>query len=312
MTSSRRRVIVAGSINIDIVARVRRHPVAGETVPGISLAYYPGGKGANQAVAAARAGATVAILGAIGDDSFAPQLVAFLDEHHVGTAQLVRLAGMPTGTAIILVDSSGENSVVVVPGANSGLTARHLSSAELRGGDVLVAQLETPSATTEAFFARGAAVGTTCILNPAPADVVPASLLKLVDVLIVNETELGVIAEQALSLAPGIDEIRGAHDALRDNGFRGCLVATLGRRGSITLIGERTIEVPGRDVVAVDTTGAGDCFVGYLAASLSFGHDMDRALGTANAAASLCVQRPGAGPSMPDQDEVLELVECAR
>jgi ribokinase len=310
--ASSSHVFVAGSINIDIVSRVQRHPVPGETVPGLELAYYPGGKGANQAVAAALAGANVTMLGAVGEDLFGPQLLDFLASREVNTADIVRLASVPTGTAVIVVDAHGENSIVVVPGANGALTAQHLGAVEPRKGDVLVAQFETPVSTTEAFFARGAAVGATCVLNPAPADVVPPELLRLTDMLIVNETELGVVANQPVSASPDEAEIRAARDRLGDQGFQGCLVATLGWRGSITLIGDRAIGVPGREVVAVDTTGAGDCFVGYLAASLSLGHDLDRALATANAAAALCVQRPGAGPSMPVQAEVISLLEAAR
>jgi ribokinase len=302
--SHRTRVIVAGSINMDIVATVERHPVPGETLVGTNLSYFPGGKGANQAVAAARAGSTVVILGAIGDDAFGPDLLQFLESNGVEASNVARRAGTPTGTALILVDAAGENEIVVVPGANGTVDRDLVAKSELKKGDVLVAQFETPVESTGALFALGRSVGATCVLNPAPAGPIPDDLLSLVDVLVVNETELGVAAAEDLTPTPALADVRRVHAFLQARGFRGALVATLGARGSITLVGDRAIEVTGRQVSAIDTTGAGDCFVGFFASELARGSDIDRALQIANVAGSLCVQRPGAGPSMPRRDEV--------
>lgn len=309
MSKAGARVVVVGSINMDIVARVQRHPVPGETVPGSDLSYFPGGKGANQAVAAARAGAQVAMLGAVGGDAFGPDLLDFLRVNEIATDGVERRSVDATGTALIVVDAAGENSIVVVPGANGAVGPDVVQRLTPRKGDVLVAQFETPVEATAALFMSGRETGATCVLNPAPAAAVARGLLGLVDVLVVNETELGVIAGRNLGESPTVEEVRDAYALLRKLGFDGCLVATLGAKGSLTLIGDRVIEIKGRVVEAVDTTGAGDCFVGYLASSLALGRDMDNALLIANAAASLCVQRPGAGPSMPRRAEVEVLME---
>jgi ribokinase len=298
------RVLVAGSINMDIVAKVQRHPVPGETISGTDLAYFPGGKGANQAVAAARAGATVLMLGAVGDDAFAEELVSFLEKNNVSTDGVVCRSNTPTGTALIIVDAAAENEIVVVPGANGTVDATVVGGSRPNKGDVLVAQYETPISSTLAFFDSGRRVGATCVLNPAPAATVSDDLLDHVDILVVNETELSLVAAVDVGSQAGTAEIRAAAERLRERGFHGALVATLGARGSVTVVGNRTIEVEGRRVEAIDTTGGGDCFTGYLASGLSEGRDIETALRIANDAASLCVQRAGAGPSMPLKAEV--------
>jgi ribokinase len=311
MSNSAARVIVAGSINMDIVAQVDRHPVPGETLTGSSLSYSPGGKGANQAVAASRAGADVVMIGAVGDDAFAPDLIDFLKLRGVNIRTIKRSESTPTGTALITVDSEGENSIVVIPGANATLDGEYvINAAKIRNGDVLLAQFETPLSATISFFAGGIAAGATCILNPAPAATVPTELLTQVDVLIVNETELGVVSGEHFDDLPAVGQIKAAYERLRKLGFTGCLVATLGARGVVSVLGARVIEIPGRVVNVVDTTGAGDCFVGYLAACLALGQDMDKALCIANTAASLSVQCAGAGPSMPEKARVDGIVKA--
>lgn len=287
---------------MDIMARVHRHPVAGETVPGTTLSYFPGGKGANQAVAAARAGIDVTMVGAVGTDAFGAELVEFLRGNGIDTDSVERVSG-PSGTAVIVVDAAGENHIVVVPGANAELRATRVPGP----GQVLVAQFETPVQTTTEFFRAGRLVGARSILNPAPAAVIPTELLALVDILVVNETELGVVSGGDVDDQPTIADIRGAQDRLRDSGFAGCLVTTLGARGVVAVVDELVIEVPGRPVEVVDTTGAGDCFVGYLAAGLVRGDDLAEVLEMANIAASLSVQRMGAGPSMPHYRDVAKL-----
>jgi ribokinase len=307
MTSAEHgRVLVAGSINMDIVARVDRHPRPGESLRGASLAYFPGGKGANQAVAAARAGATVVMLGAVGSDSFGPELLDFLRSNGIDVTHVAHRAGVPSGTALVLVDASGENEIVVVPGANESVDEAIVRGIEITASDIVVAQFETPLPTTRAFFSRARRVGARRVLNPAPPAPIPDDLLPLIDVLIVNETELGAASGTTIPAEPGASEVHLAFEMLRSRGLDGVLVTTLGARGSITMTSDRVIEVPARPVTAVDTTAAGDCFVGYVASGLAAGAAIDEVLGMANIAASLCVQTAGAGPSLPAREHVLD------
>ena len=307
MTSAENgRVLVAGSINMDVVVRVDRHPKPGESLVGRSLAYFPGGKGANQAVAAAKAGATVLMLGAVGSDSFGPELLDFLTSNRVDVSHVASRAGVSSGTAVVLVDASGENELVVVPGANASVDEAIVRGTEITAADIVVAQFETPLATTRAFFTCARDEGARCVLNPAPAAPIPDDLLALTDVLIVNETELGAASGTTITATPSVSEVRVGCETLRARGFEGALVATLGARGSITMTSDGVIEVPARRVTAVDTTAAGDCFVGYVAGGIAEGTAIDEVLGMATIAASLCVQVPGAGPSLPSRERVLD------
>lgn len=297
-------VIVAGSINMDVVASVARHPRPGETVAGADLRHVPGGKGANQAVAAAQAGATVRLVGAVGDDAFGDELTRFLSDAGVDVGQVRRLSGVSTGVALIAVDAGGQNTIVVVPGANAGVDGPAARAAGATQGDVLVAQYEIPPDSVMELFAHGRDVGATCVLNPAPAAPAPAGLLALVDVLVVNETELATLSGEPITAASSAADLAGALRALREQGLAGTAVVTRGAQGAVALVDDRTVEVAGHPVRAVDTTGAGDCFVGWLAAQLAAGAPVGPALEQANAAAALCVTRPGAGPSMPTRAEV--------
>ncbi|MGO9872544.1 MAG: ribokinase [Acidimicrobiia bacterium] len=299
------KVIVIGSINMDIVASAARHPKLGETVQGSSLQFIPGGKGANQAVAAARAGAETALIGSVGDDRFAGQLTSFLDGAGVSISAVRVVAGAPTGAALIIVDANGENSIVVVSGANGHLDAADVDSVRVERDDIVVAQLEVPTSTVVAAFERARAQGATTVLNPTPAQAMIGELDHLVDVLVVNENELNTLAGSVITATSTVGEIRAALSVL--GGARGrTTVATLGARGAVAVTGDRLVEVAGQAVEAVDTTGAGDCFVGALAARLAAGTSLVAALEFANVAASICVERVGAGPSMPTFDEIRE------
>jgi ribokinase len=298
------RVIVAGSINMDVVARTARHPRPGETVAGHGLAFHAGGKGANQAVAAARAGVETLMVGKVGADAFGEELHAFLRENAVDTARVSRVDGTTSGTAVIVVDDRGENTIVVVAGANGLLTPADVRDVPATKGDILISQFETPPETVEAFLSMGRSAGATTMLNPAPAAFFPDGLLHHVDVLVVNETELGFFVGQALSAEATRAEMVAAARKLRADPDQ-TMVVTLGPAGAVAIAGDRVLEVPGRRVEAADTTGAGDCFVGSLGARLAAGDPLDRSLEFANTAASLCVQRPGAGPSMPAATDVL-------
>jgi ribokinase len=296
------RVFVAGSINMDVVATADRHPKMGETVAGRELGYFPGGKGANQAVAAARLGAATTLIGRVGADAFGRDLRTFLAAQGVDLAFVRDTPEAHTGTAVITV-AHADNTIVVVPGANAHLSAADVSAARLAKGDVAVSQFEIPLPTISAFFARARAAGATTILNPAPALPFGRELLDLVDILILNESELGLLAKTELRDTDDQARFVEAMRSLQADTDK-IICVTLGKRGGVALVGREPLIIPGRVVEAVDTTGAGDCFVGAVAAHLAAGKSVRDAFHYANIAASICVQRMGAAPSMPTADEV--------
>lgn len=296
------RVFVAGSINMDVVATAARHPKVGETVAGKQVLYFPGGKGANQAVAASRLGARTTLIGRLGKDSFGAELKVFLRSQGIDLGYVQHTADVHTGTAIITV-AEADNTIVVIPGANGLVGADDVEVVPLLAGDVAVSQFEIPQPAITAFFRRGRAAGATTLLNPAPAQKMSDELLALVDILVLNETELGLLAGTELSDSDDAAKLIKAARTLQA-GADQTICITLGRRGVLALAGRDEIAVPGRVVKAVDTTGAGDCFVGALAAQLADGAPLRAALAFANAAASISVQRMGAGPSMPTAAEV--------
>ncbi len=296
------RVVVAGSINMDVVATAERHPRVGETVFGKDVLYFPGGKGANQAVAAAKLGAATALIGRVGKDTFGADLRAFLAGQGVDLSWVRETDGAHTGTAIITL-ANADNTIVVVPGANGLVTPGDVAAVPLAKGDVAVSQFEIPLPAISAFFARARAAGATTILNPAPAREFGKDLLDLVDVLVLNETELGLLAKAELREGDDTARFAVAARALQVRGAQ-IICITLGKRGVIALLGGEPIIVPGRAVRALDTTGAGDCFVGALAAQLAQGATIRDALAYANTAAAISVQRMGAAPSMPTAAEV--------
>lgn len=301
------RVFIAGSINMDVVATADRHPKVGETVAGRQVLYFPGGKGANQAVAASRLGVKTTLIGRLGKDSFGAELRTFLGAQGIDLGSL-RDADTHTGTAIITVAAS-DNTIVVIPGSNALVSTDDVADVPLAKGDVAVSQFEIPLPTIAAFFQRARSAGATTLLNPAPAQKMSAELLALVDILVLNETELGFLAGVELSdsdEAATIIEVARQLQAREDQ----TICVTLGKRGVLALAGREEFAVSGRAVKAVDTTGAGDCFVGALAAQLAEGVSLRTALAFANAAASISVQRMGAGPSMPTAAEVATVVKA--
>ncbi|KGT79038.1 ribokinase [Bradyrhizobium japonicum] len=301
------RVFIAGSINMDVVATADRHPKVGETVAGRQVLYFPGGKGANQAVAASRLGVKTTLIGRLGKDSFGAELRTFLGAQGIDLGS-VRDADTHSGTAIITVAAS-DNTIVVIPGSNALVSADDVADAPLAKGDVAVSQFEIPLPTIAAFFQRARSAGATTLLNPAPAQKMSSELLALVDILVLNETELGFLAGVELSeedTAARIIEVARKLQARADQ----TICITLGKRGVLALAGGEEFAVPGRAVKAVDTTGAGDCFAGALASQLASGVQLRAALAFANAAASISVQRMGAGPSMPTAAEVAAVVNA--
>ncbi|MEU4380120.1 ribokinase [Micromonospora echinofusca] len=290
------RVVVVGSANMDLVGTAPALPRPGETLLGTDFVMVPGGKGANQAVAAAKAGASCAFLGAIGSDSFGVTLRARITAAGVDTGQLRTTYGT-SGVALVMVNAEGENAILVSPGANASMTG--LTEPELtavRGADVLLAQLEIPVATvTEAALAARAA-GTRVVLNAAPAVPVPPELLAATDLLVVNETEA-----QALT-GRGRDE----PSALLDLAPRAVL--TLGAQGA--WYGDRAgtaVHVPGVKVDTVDSTAAGDAFTAALAVAWGEGRDVVDAVRWAAAAGAACARRLGASVALPSRAEIDEL-----
>ena len=299
------RVFVAGSINMDVVATADRHPKVGETVAGRAVHYFPGGKGANQAVAAAKLGASSTLIGRLGTDAFGQQLRQFLAAQGVDLSWVKDTVDIHTGTAVITI-ANADNTIVVVPGANALVGVEDVAAPVLARGDVAVSQFEIPQPAIGAFFEQARAAGATTILNPAPAIACGPELLDLVDILVLNETELGLLARAELHDTDEPARFIEAAQRLPTASDK-IICVTLGKRGVLALIGSEPSLIAGRAVKAVDATGAGDCFVGALAAQLAEGKPIRDALGYANIAASICVQRMGAAPSMPTAAEVAAL-----
>jgi len=280
-------VVVVGSANVDLVLTVERIPRPGETVLASGLTRGPGGKGANQAVAAARAGARTTFVAALGDDDGGRLLRDALTEAGVDQG-LVRTSPEPTGTAIITVDGEGENAITVAPSANAGLTLDDAATTAIREAAVVLAQLEIPFDTVRA----AAEAGRYTILNAAPAAELDPDLLAHLDLLVVNEHEASIV-----SAVDGDPAVTGR--ALLDR--VPAVVVTLGADGALVLRRDAEPEhIPGFAVPVIDTTAAGDTFCGVLAASLAHGDALPAAVRRANAAASLAVQRAGAIPSIPN------------
>lgn len=302
------RVTVIGSFMTDLVVRVPRRPVAGETLIGTDFGMFVGGKGNNQAIAAARCGAQVTIIGRVGDDIFAQPLFATLAENNIASQHVTRDPQAGTGTAMIVVDPSGQNSIVITPRANLRLTPEHLQEAReaFTGAKIVMAQLEIAleTALTGARLAREA--GARFLLNPAPAprEPLPEEVLRLTSIIVPNEVE----AEQltGISTADSDGALRAARRLL-ELGPQD-VILTLGARGALWVNQQQTRHLPAIPVTQVDATAAGDAFCGALAAALALGLPMEQALRWANAAGALAVTRLGASPSLPTRAEVEQLV----
>ncbi|RSS52004.1 ribokinase [Streptomyces sp. WAC01280] len=288
-------IVVLGSTNMDLVAYVPRAPARGETVTGRAFRTIPGGKGANQAVAAARAGAEVSMIGAVGADDFGARLRANLEHCSVDT-DLLRTAEGPSGTAHIVVDDEGGNAIVVVPGANAALTSlSHGDEALIGTADALLLQLELPLSVVVEGAATARRLGVRTVLTPAPAQPLPPELLAAIDLLVPNEHEAAALT--------GLTDPRAAAQALLRDVPE--VVVTLGAAGSLYAARDaEPVTVPAPRVTAVDTTAAGDTFVGALAVALGEGRPVPEALAWAQTAAALSVQREGASTSMPYRTEI--------
>ncbi len=296
MNATRPAVTIVGSANMDTVFTVARIPQPGETLLAESAARYPGGKGLNQAVAAARAGALTTFVGAVGSDDNGAALTTTMVEAGIGIDRLRRSEEHGTGQAFIVVDGSGENTIIVASGANASVTElTGEERAHLEHSAVVLMQLELSLAVVEEAAREAHYASATVILNAAPARILPASLVAELDLLIVNEHEACIVS--------GIDDLGAASAALASQVPR--LVVTLGAAGSVLWEGGTELaRVPSRTVTAVDTTGAGDTFCGALAAALAEGRPFEDAAAFASVAASLSVQKLGAVPSIPTRAHI--------
>jgi ribokinase len=305
-----KNVLVVGGSNTDMVIRVPRIPKPGETVLGGAFAMTAGGKGANQAVAAARAGANVSLVARVGEDVFGERALANFAADGIDARFVFRTIGAPSGIALINVDGRGENSISVASGANALLSAADIERAgdAFGSADVVLVQLESPLDAVEAAVRKAGEKGVPVILNPAPARPLDDDLLRLIDVLTPNEHEAELLAG-----VPVRDE-RGARAAAARLRARGpaAVVVTLGERGAYASSREFDGLVPAFKVVPVDTTAAGDVFNGALAVALAEQQPLKEALGFASAAAAISVTRPGAQPSAPARREIEALLDPRR
>jgi ribokinase len=299
------RVVVVGSINMDLVVRAPRFALAGETILGNSFHTIPGGKGSNQAVAARRMGADVAVIGRVGSDSFGEAMRRSLAGEGIDVGHVETTEAESTGVALITVEDSGENTIIVVPGANSRLSTGDVEAARRLIGeaDILLMQLEIPLPVVE-FAARIAKEGRAAVvLNAAPARTLPTALLSLVDYLVVNESEANLMAGRD-SASPEAASGQAAARSLQAMDARS-VVVTLGPEGSILVEPNSPVAAARSFAVrAVDTTAAGDAFVGAFAVALAEGRTPEEALTWGNAAGALAVTREGAQPSLPRRTEV--------
>jgi len=300
-----RHIVVVGSLNMDLVVRAPRHPLPGETILGGEFRTFPGGKGANQAVAAARLGGAVKMIGRVGADAFGDSLLQTMAKDGVDTQRILRDPEAATGVALITVDAAGQNTIVVASGANGRVTPGDVSAAEdiFAGAAIVLLQLECPLPAVACAIELARQHGARVVLNPAPAQPLDATLLAGVDYLIPNQAELALLS--------GLDSTRAAVSRLQTIGIPSIIV-TLGEEGTLVAEGNSGTLLPAHRVVAVDTTAAGDAFVGAFAVALTEGGSTLQAAAWGNAAGALAVTRAGAQPSLPTRRELEHLLSEAR
>jgi len=301
-----KHIVVVGSSNMDLVAKAPRIPVPGETLTGTDFFIAPGGKGANQAVAAAKLGANVIFVAKLGKDVFAAKSLENFESVNINTKHIEQLDDVPSGTAVITIDDDGQNVIIIIPGANAKLTPADVDKAEadIANAAVVVAQLEVPIETVEQATKVANKNNVPFILDPAPAKPLSDELLELVDIIKPNETEAEILTGIKVT-----DETTAAEaaDALLAKGVK-TVIITLGEKGLMLASKETKEMIPGNKVEAVDTTAAGDAFTGSLAYGLANGSSIKDAAAYANVVAAISVTRYGAQPSMPTKDEVDEFI----
>ena len=300
------QILVVGSLNADLVARAPRFPQPGETISGEDLRVIPGGKGANQAVAAARLGANVSILGRVGNDNFGDFLLENLKQNRVDSS-LVQRDDSSTGTAIIIVDSNGQNSIVLSAGANGNVAIADVDNIPFTNYQLLLLQLEIPLPAVLRAAQRAKENNVRVILNPAPAQQLPDELIALADYIIPNETELSLLTSQK------IEDIPSAESAARDLLRRGArnVIVTLGSKGALLVNSEASKQIHTFKVEVVDTTAAGDAFIGGFATSLLENKSLEEAVRFGCACGALATTKFGAQPSLPTKEEVEKIISTS-
>ncbi|ACZ10465.1 Ribokinase [Sebaldella termitidis] len=301
-----KHILVIGSLNMDLVVKVEKLPKLGETILGETLYENPGGKGANQAVAAAKLGGNVSMIGKLGKDNYGEQLLLNLKSNNIKTEGIIRCDDI-TGTAVIEVDSKGNNSIVVIPGSNLKLSKEDLDSASdlIDKADIVILQQEIPMETVEYALELAAEKGKITILNPAPAVKISEKVLAATDFLILNETELEIISGK--ESIPETEYIYTINE-LRNKGAKN-IILTLGEKGGMYTEGEEIKEYKALKVTAVDTTAAGDSFIGAFALKLAENAGVSDALEFAVGVSALTVTRSGAQQSLPTQEELKLFLE---
>ncbi|MCJ2164710.1 MULTISPECIES: ribokinase [unclassified Pseudodesulfovibrio] len=304
----KKKLVVIGSVNADHVLQLETFPRPGETVVGHGYQVIPGGKGANQAVAAARLGADVSFVACVGDDDFGTRMVERFRDDGIDTAGITTMTDMPTGIALIQIARSGENSIAISPEANGAFTPEILETnmALLRKADMVLMQLEIPLETIEVAAREARRGGAVIVLNPAPAQPLPDSLLSDLSVITPNETEAELLTGIRVE---NESDARNAAQVLHDKGVE-TVIITLGEKGAYLSSPEGSRLVRGYEVQAVDTTAAGDTFNGAFVAALQQGRGVCAAVEFAHAAAAISVTRIGAQTSIPGIDEVNEFIKA--
>ncbi|MBK8516122.1 MAG: ribokinase [Saprospiraceae bacterium] len=296
-----KKIVVIGSSNTDLIAKVKNFPEPGETIIGTDYMQAMGGKGANQAMAAHKLGGNVQFITSLGNDSNGKSAMSYYKKEGLNVSSTLIVDGFASGIAIILVDEDGENCIVITPGANNKLSSAYISGIEniIQEADILVLQMEIPYETVKEACALAKKHHTLVILNVAPAMKLGKEILSNVSVLVVNETEA-----ETISLAK-IENVgkEGIVDLLLEKGVE-TVVLTLGKNGCFFKNKEESLSLSAFDVETIDTTAAGDTFCGALAAELGRGHSWEKALSFATAASAICVTRMGAQPSIPTEEEV--------
>jgi ribokinase len=296
------RIALLGSLNLDLVLHMPRMPAAGETLASDASAIFRGGKGANQAVACARMGAAVSMIGRLGDDPSATMLRAALTAEGIDDKGVATTANTASGTAVILLTPDGQNRIMLIGGANAAVSAADIArqAEAFDGAKLLICQLEVPMDAVDAAIDRAAMLGIPVLLNPAPARGLPAELIAKIDYLIPNESEAALLTGIAVD---GLDSALTAAQALRRQGARNVIV-TLGASGILILDGDGHRHMPALPAEVVDTTAAGDSFIGGFAAGIVEGLSLDGAAQLGLRAARVCVGRPGAQAALPYRAEV--------
>jgi len=300
------KVTVVGSFMYDLVATASRRPKTGETLIGDSFGMFLGGKGANQAIAASRAGASVTMVGRLGNDLFGNQFLEKFSEEGIKTDFVIQDTENGTGVGMPLIDASGDNSIVIIPQANMALTVENIDKAEsvIADSDVLILQCEVPMEANKRAAEIANKNDTLVILNPAPARKIPDTLLSLVDIITPNESEAEILTD--MPTETNSQAMEAAHHLL-SKGVE-TVILTLGSRGSLLLTEKMEKRIPAYSVDVIDTTAAGDAFCGALAAILSNGSIIEEAIKIANAAGALAVTKLGAEPSLPTKKDIDQLI----